>query len=79
MNFQSMGSYARHLFDVFYLYGMAVSKLNSTDPTVYGNLNLLMPQMVTSFDGMSFSNVYIYSFTIYVCSFAADRHVCPYV
>ncbi|PIC43511.1 hypothetical protein B9Z55_004222 [Caenorhabditis nigoni] len=47
----SMGSYARHLFDVFYLYGQAVDKLNTTDPNIYNDLNYLVPQLMTSFDG----------------------------
>lgn len=46
-----MGAYARHLFDVFYMYGMAVSSLNSTDPNVYGNLSLLIPKFTTAFEG----------------------------
>ncbi|KAF1753952.1 hypothetical protein GCK72_020509 [Caenorhabditis remanei] len=48
-----MGAYARHLFDVFYMYGLAVSSLNSTDPKVYRNLSLLTPQFTTAFDGMT--------------------------
>ncbi|UMM15870.1 hypothetical protein L5515_013120, partial [Caenorhabditis briggsae] len=49
----SMGSYARHLFDVFYLYGQAVDKLNTTDPNIYNDLDYLVPQLMTSFDGMT--------------------------
>ncbi|KAF1764332.1 hypothetical protein GCK72_004279 [Caenorhabditis remanei] len=49
----SMGSYARHLFDVFYLYGQAIDRLNTTDPAVYQDLAYLIPQLITSFDGMT--------------------------
>ncbi|EFO96506.1 hypothetical protein CRE_24801 [Caenorhabditis remanei] len=52
-NATGMGGYARHLFDVFYMYGMAVSRLNSTDPNVYRNLSLLIPQFTTPFEGMT--------------------------
>uniref|UniRef100_A0A8R1HFX9 Guanylate cyclase n=1 Tax=Caenorhabditis japonica TaxID=281687 RepID=A0A8R1HFX9_CAEJA len=48
-----MGAYARHLFDVFYLYGLAVSRLNSTNSADYNDLRKLIPQMVTTFDGMT--------------------------
>uniref|UniRef100_A0A8R1HRU8 Guanylate cyclase n=1 Tax=Caenorhabditis japonica TaxID=281687 RepID=A0A8R1HRU8_CAEJA len=50
----SMGAYARHLFDVFYLYGLAVSRVNSTNSTAdYKDLSKLIPQMITTFDGMT--------------------------
>ncbi|EGT33836.1 CBN-GCY-3 protein [Caenorhabditis brenneri] len=49
----SMGSYARHLFDVFYSYGLAVDKLNTTDASIYNNLAYLVPNLITSFDGMT--------------------------
>uniref|UniRef100_A0A8R1DSH8 Guanylate cyclase n=1 Tax=Caenorhabditis japonica TaxID=281687 RepID=A0A8R1DSH8_CAEJA len=47
------GAYARHLFDVVYLYGIALSHTNSTNPSVYDNVSVLVPQFVTSFDGMT--------------------------
>ncbi|CAI2337313.1 unnamed protein product [Caenorhabditis sp. 36 PRJEB53466] len=49
----SMGAYARHLFDVVYLYGLAISRLNSTSATVYNDLTKLVPQLITSFEGMT--------------------------
>ncbi|PIC43507.1 hypothetical protein B9Z55_004219 [Caenorhabditis nigoni] len=48
-----MGAYARHLFDVFYMYGMALTNLNSTDPKIYGNVNLLISKFTTPFEGMT--------------------------
>ncbi|EGT31147.1 CBN-GCY-4 protein [Caenorhabditis brenneri] len=52
-NATGMGVYARHLFDVFYMYGMAISNLNSTDPNVYRNLSQLIPLFKTPFEGMT--------------------------
>lgn len=49
--FQGMGAYARHLFDVVYLYGIALNNTNSTDPSVYDNMTIFIPQMVTRFEG----------------------------
>ncbi|CAB3404803.1 unnamed protein product [Caenorhabditis bovis] len=46
-------SYARHLFDVFYLYGIALASLNSTDPKIYNNLTALKSKLLTSFDGLT--------------------------
>ncbi|EGT33806.1 hypothetical protein CAEBREN_31084 [Caenorhabditis brenneri] len=51
-NATGMGVYARHLFDVFYMYGMAISNLNSTDPNVYRNLSQLIPLFKTPFEGI---------------------------
>uniref|UniRef100_A0A1I7UYY5 Guanylate cyclase n=1 Tax=Caenorhabditis tropicalis TaxID=1561998 RepID=A0A1I7UYY5_9PELO len=48
-----MGAYARHLFDVVYLYGLALTNTNSTSPGVFDDMSRLIPQMVTSFDGMT--------------------------
>uniref|UniRef100_A0A1I7UYY7 Guanylate cyclase n=1 Tax=Caenorhabditis tropicalis TaxID=1561998 RepID=A0A1I7UYY7_9PELO len=48
-----MGVYARHLFDVVYLYGKALSMTNSTDPAVYDDVDVLVPQFITSFEGMT--------------------------
>lgn len=47
-----MGGYARHLFDVVYLYGIALTHTNSTDPAVYGDVDVLVHQFVTSFQGI---------------------------
>lgn len=46
-----MAAYGRHLFDVFYLYGLALSRLNTTDPSVYTDVTKLIPKLITSFDG----------------------------
>ncbi|EGT31877.1 hypothetical protein CAEBREN_06877 [Caenorhabditis brenneri] len=46
-----MGAYARHLFDVVYLYGKALTMTNSTDPAVYDDVDVLVPQFITSFEG----------------------------
>lgn len=46
-----MGAYARHLFDVVYLYGIALTRVNSTDSAVYDDMSKLIPQFVTSFNG----------------------------
>ncbi|EFO96503.1 hypothetical protein CRE_24798 [Caenorhabditis remanei] len=48
-----MGAYARHLFDVVYLYGIALTRTNSTSAGVYDDMSKLIPQMVTSFDGLT--------------------------
>ncbi|PIC43519.1 hypothetical protein B9Z55_004226 [Caenorhabditis nigoni] len=48
-----MGAYARHLFDVVYLYGVALTHTNSTDPEVYSNVDVIVPQFITSFQGMT--------------------------
>ncbi|EFO98806.1 hypothetical protein CRE_30223, partial [Caenorhabditis remanei] len=48
-----MGAYARHLFDVVYLYGTALTHTNSTDPAVYDDVDVLVPQFITSFQGMT--------------------------
>ncbi|CAA0059170.1 Guanylate cyclase [Caenorhabditis elegans] len=48
-----MGAYARHLFDVVYLYGIALTRVNSTDSAVYDDMSKLIPQFVTSFNGMT--------------------------
>uniref|UniRef100_A0A1I7UYY1 Guanylate cyclase n=1 Tax=Caenorhabditis tropicalis TaxID=1561998 RepID=A0A1I7UYY1_9PELO len=53
LNATGMGVYARHLFDVFYMYGMALDSLNSTDPNVYRNLSLLIPKLEIPFEGMT--------------------------
>ncbi|CAO4363910.1 unnamed protein product [Caenorhabditis nigoni] len=52
-NATGMGAYARHLFDVFYMYGMALTNLNSTDPKIYGNVDLLISKFTTPFEGMT--------------------------
>ncbi|PIC23996.1 hypothetical protein B9Z55_017495 [Caenorhabditis nigoni] len=52
-NATGMGAYARHLFDVFYMYGMALTNLNSTDPKIYGNVDLLLSKFTTPFEGMT--------------------------
>ncbi|ULU03854.1 hypothetical protein L3Y34_016966 [Caenorhabditis briggsae] len=52
-NATGMGAYARHLFDVFYMYGMALTNLNSTDPNIYGNVDLLVSKFTTPFEGMT--------------------------
>ncbi|CAO4363907.1 unnamed protein product [Caenorhabditis nigoni] len=48
-----MGAYARHLFDVVYLYGVALTHTNSTDSEVYSNVDFIVPQFITSFQGMT--------------------------
>nr|Q10029.2 RecName: Full=Receptor-type guanylate cyclase gcy-2; Flags: Precursor [Caenorhabditis elegans] len=48
-----MGGYARQLFDVVYLYGVALTNTNSTDPAVYDDVDVIVPQFVTSFQGMT--------------------------
>lgn len=58
-----MAGYARHLFDIFYLYGLALSRLNTTDPTVYRNLSRLLAEFTTPFEGW-FQEYNLYSNTM---------------
>ncbi|PIC43513.1 hypothetical protein B9Z55_004223 [Caenorhabditis nigoni] len=48
-----MGAYARHLFDVFYLYGIGLTRLGSTSSADYDDMGKFMPNLVTSFDGLT--------------------------
>uniref|UniRef100_A0A8R1E2X3 ANF_receptor domain-containing protein n=1 Tax=Caenorhabditis japonica TaxID=281687 RepID=A0A8R1E2X3_CAEJA len=61
-NATGMGAYARHLFDIIMIYGMSLTKLNSTDPIVYRDLEKLIPHYVTTFEGMTGLEVLIWNF-----------------
>lgn len=54
-----MGGYARQLFDVVYLYGVALTNTNSTDPAVYDDVDVIVPQFVTSFQGIELCNSFV--------------------
>ncbi|VDL81719.1 unnamed protein product [Nippostrongylus brasiliensis] len=45
----SIGRYARHLFDLFYLYGMALQAAGSQ----YTNISRVSAEMITSFSGLT--------------------------